>query len=391
MLVVRSVAWAHPLRMNIVYFVHNLNDPAVHRRVRMLHAGGASVTLIGFFRGECPTQVEGCTPTVLGRTHDARLFQRLVATGRVGLGIGRLRHLLTNADAVMARQLEMLAIGARARRLYAPCATLVYECLDIHRLMIARSATGWVMRRLEGHLLGECQLLVVSSAGFVREYFSKFHLRLPPVLILENKMLSQEVGDVPSMRALARPPGPPWRIGWFGNIRCRRSLALLSELTRLLPGRVEVVIRGRPAYTAVPDFKKTVAAHQGIIFLGPYDRGKDLPGIYGDVHFTWAIDFFEEGGNSDWLLPNRIYEGSLFGAVALALASVETGRWLTEHGVGALVSEPFGSSLARFFGDLDEKGYVAARTAVDGLPLTALMDDASDCERLVLALCRPPA
>jgi succinoglycan biosynthesis protein ExoL len=247
------------------------------------------------------------------------------------------------------------------------------------------------MRRLEGRLLARCQLLVVSSPAFVREYFSKFHPRLPPVLILENKMLSREIGDAAAMRALARPPGPPWRIGWFGNIRCRRSLEMLSELTRLMPGRIEVVIRGRPAYTAVPDFDKMVSASRGISFLGPYDRSTDLPRIYGEVHFTWAIDFFEAGGNSDWLLPNRIYEGSLFGAVALALDSVETGRWLAEHRVGALLSEPFGPSLARYFGDLDDEGYLAARAAVDGLPLGALMDDTSDCERLVLALGRHPA
>jgi hypothetical protein len=376
--------------MNIAYFVHNLNDPAVHRRVRMLRSGGANVTLIGFFRGEAPALVEGCAPVALGRTHDARFVQRTIATARVALGMARLRRPLAGADVVMARQLEPLAVAARARNRFAPAATLVYECLDIHRLMIGGGASGWAMRLLEGRLLGACQLLVVSSTAFLREYFSKYHRRLPPVLILENKMLSEEIGDAAAMRALTRPPGPPWRIGWFGNIRCRRSLVLLSELARSLPGRVEVVIRGRPAYTAIPDFDEIVAAHPGISFLGPYDRSRELRRIYGEVHFTWAIDFFEAGGNSDWLLPNRIYEGSLFGAVALALASVETGRWLAEHGAGVLVGEPLGSSLARFFGGLDEKGYLAAREAVDRIPTEALLETASDCARQVRALGAAP-
>jgi succinoglycan biosynthesis protein ExoL len=305
------------------------------------------------------------------------------------LGIGRLRSALADVDVVMARQLELLTIAARARRRLAPKATLVYECLDIHRLMISRGAVGWAMRLLEDRLLGQCQLLVVSSAGFVREYFSKFHRSLPPALILENKVLSQEIGDTSALRALGSPPAPPWRIGWFGNVRCRRSLIMLSELTRLLPGKVEVVIRGRPAYTAIPDFDQTVAAHPGITFLGPYNRSGDLPRIYGTVHFAWAFDFFEAGGNAEWLLPNRIYEASIFGVVTLALASVETGRWLAEHGVGALLSEPLESSLVRFFQDLDEKGYLAARAAVHGLPPEALMDNVSDCERLVRTLARP--
>jgi succinoglycan biosynthesis protein ExoL len=379
------------MEMNIAYFVHNLNDPAVHRRMRMLHSGGAKVTLIGFYRGEKPNRIEGCEPIFLGRTHDAKLLQRLIATASVALGISRFRAAVAGADVVFARQLEMLVIGARARRRFAPGATLVYECLDIHRMMISRGATGWAMRLVEGRLLGDCQLLVVSSAGFVREYFSRFYSRLPPVLMMENKMLSKEVGDAAALRQLARPAGPPWRIGWFGIIRCRRSLILLSDLTRLLPGRVEVVIRGRPAYTAIPDFDEMVAAQPGITFLGPYDRSRDLAKIYGDVHFTWAIDFFEAGGNSDWLLPNRIYEGSLFGAVALALATVETGRWLSAHGAGVQLREPFDSSLARYFRDLDIKGYLAARAAVDGIPLEALMDDDAECERLVRALGKPPA
>jgi succinoglycan biosynthesis protein ExoL len=375
--------------MNIAYFVHNLNDPAVHRRVRMLHSGGAKITLIGFFRGEPPGPVEGCAPILLGRTHDARLLQRAAATAMAAFGNGRLRSILADADVVMARQLELLAIAARARRRLAPSATLVYECLDIHRLMIARGAVGRALRLLEGRLLRQCQLLVVSSAGFVREYFSKFHRSLPPVLILENKVLSQEIGYTSASHALACPPAPPWRIGWFGNVRCRRSLIMLSELTRLFPGKVEVLIRGRPAYTAIPDFDEKVAAHPGITFLGPYDRSRDLPRIYGEVHFAWAIDFFEAGGNAEWLLPNRIYEGSMFGVVTLALASVETGRWLADHGVGALLSEPLESSLVRFFQGLDENGYLAARTAVQGLPSEALMDSASDCERLVRTLGQP--
>jgi hypothetical protein len=372
--------------MKIAYFVHNLNDPAVHRRVRMLHAGGATVALIGFCRGESPPQVEGCVPINLGRTHDARLLQRVVATLGAVLSIARVRQALADAEVVMARQLEMLVIAARARRRYAPDASLVFECLDIHRLMVARSGAGRAMRFMEARLLRQCQLLVVSSQGFMREHFSRFYRRLPPVLIAENKVLAEEVDDCAAGRAMARPAGPPWRIGWFGNIRCRRSLVALAGITRRFPGKVSVIIRGRPAFTAVPDFHEIVAAHPGITFAGAYDRRSDLPRMYGDVHFAWAIDFFEAGGNSDWLLPNRLYEGSLFGAVSLAMASVETGRWLATQRAGVLLSDPLEASVDRFFAGLDEVGYGAARAAVQRIPIGALVDDDSDCQELVTAL-----
>ena len=38
--------------MRIAYFVHDLSDPAVGRRVRMLRTGGAEVTVLGFRRAE---------------------------------------------------------------------------------------------------------------------------------------------------------------------------------------------------------------------------------------------------------------------------------------------------------------------------------------------------
>ncbi len=372
--------------MKIAYFVHDLNDPAVHRRVRMLQAGGATVELLGFCRGPVPARVEGCSPVLLARTHDARLLQRAAVTALAACRLRRLRNAVAGADAVVARQLEMLVIAGRARRRHAPRATLTYECLDIHRLMVGSGAIGRVMRAIEGTLLRTCDLLVVSSEGFVREYFARRYRSLPRVLLCENKVLSQETAGT---RGAPRAAGAPWRIGWFGNIRCRRSLVVLAGLTRRFPGRVEVVIRGRPAPTAIPDFQEIVATHPGVTFSGPYDRRMDLESIYADVHFAWTMDFFESGANSDWLLPNRLYEGGFFGAVALAFAPVETGRWLRSRGAGVLVEEPLDRNLADYFGGLDADGYRSSSAAVERIPLSALVDGKPECEALVETLGPP--
>ena len=53
----------------IAYFAHDLADPAVHRRVRMLKVGGASVMPIGFRRGAEPiTAIDGVPTIEIGRT-----------------------------------------------------------------------------------------------------------------------------------------------------------------------------------------------------------------------------------------------------------------------------------------------------------------------------------
>ncbi len=374
--------------MRIAYLVHDINDPAVHRRVRMLRAGGADVALLGFSRGAAAPP-DATSPTVFGHTEDARLFQRSVAVGIAALKMPRWQAALAGADVIMARQLETLLLAALARRLTGSTAPLVYECLDIHSLMLSGGPVGRLMRMLEGGLLRDCDSVMVSSQRFIDEYFAPVHHTLPRVELVENKVLEMEIagtGGYAAQRAVPRPHGPPWRIGWYGIVRCRRSLHLLAGLVRSLPGLVEVTIRGRVARNVLPDFDEVVAATPGLTFDGPYNRASDLPELYTAPHFFWAMDFYEAGGNSDWLLPNRLYEGGLYGAVPLALRGVETGRWLAARGGGILLDEELEVSLRHFFSSLDSDAFEAAQQAMARIPVQAFLHDRADCASLATRL-----
>jgi hypothetical protein len=377
-----------PMAQRLVYLVHDLGDPAVARRLAMLRPFLASAVVIGFHRSAIPpAQVAEWPAIALGRTEDGRLGRRLLSVLRVRATIHRLRRFLAGATVVMARQLEMLVLARTLRARYAPGATLAYECLDIHRLMVTQSAIGALLRRVEARLLGDADLLIVSSPAFLREHLDWVHgSALPPTCLIENKIPSIEIAA--GTTAEARVGGPPWRIGWYGVLRCRRSLELLAELTRQLPGQVIVELRGRPALSAIPDFAVLVASAPGVHFLGPYDRQRDLNRIYRGVHFTWAIDFYEDGANSEWLLPNRLYEGGAHGAVPIALATVETGRWLVRHATGVLLGEPIAEDLLRYFSTLTRPAYAVAAASLAAVPRESWVDDGDDGERLATALLR---
>jgi hypothetical protein len=370
--------------LRIAYFVHDLGDPAVDRRIRMLRAVGAEIALLGFRRAAEPIDaVAGVPAEDLGQTHDARLAQRAGLTILHALNPRRWRRAVQGCDVVMARNLEMLAIAARVRDAAAPAAALVYECLDIHRLMLNAGPAGMALRALERRLLGRSRLLIVSSPAFVDAYFQPRQALSTPHLLLENKVFDPAMaGTRPPIRP--RPPGPPWRIGWFGMIRCHRSLDLLAELARRNPGLVEVVIRGRPAYGEFDDFQAQVDQSPGLAFGGPY-RPQDLPDIYGDVHFTWAIDYFDEGRNSSWLLPNRLYEGALFGSVSLALAGVETGRWVAARAAGVVLNDPL-ADAERLLRDLTVEAYRELQDQVLARPLDEVATGVDECRDLVRTL-----
>ena len=376
--------------MRIAYFVHDLADAAVHRRVRMMRSF-ADVTLLGFHRSDTAViQLDGVDTVDLGRTMDARLGQRTLTVLQAVMNSGRWQGRMAGTTVFVARQLEMLVLAAMVRRRIAPTAPLVFECLDIHRLMLSHHPVSVALRTLERHLLRSCSMLVVSSPAFLTSHFAGYGSALPPQLLLENKVLAEDVSSglldrVGQIRTAAPSEGPPWRIGWFGVIRCRRSLQLLANLVTALPGVVEVIIRGRPRRNVIPDFDQVVATTPGLSFLGEYDRHTELAALYGNVHFAWAVDFYEAGHNSDWLLPNRLYEGTLNGAVPLASASVETGRWLAVRQCGVRLEDTRDQSLERslleFFGGLDSTRYIIARTALAQVPISDLLDDKAACDR----------
>jgi hypothetical protein len=341
--------------LHLLYFVHDLADPAVRRRVLMLQAGGARVTLAGFRRSENSlAEVSGVMPIELGRTADAQFTQRIGAVAKAAFSLARRLAPVERPDVVIARNLEMLAIANRANSIFGGDVPIVYECLDVHRLLLSRGAAGKAIRAAERRFGRKARLLLTSSPAFVENYFEKLSGVDLPVFLLENKVAAFDTAVLPAMPAPRVPTtGEPWKIGWFGALRCRKSLNLLADFSRKMNGRVEIVLRGRPAYSEFDDFDAFVRNEPFMTFHGPYRNPEDLAAIYNEVQFSWAIDFFEEGQNSDWLLPNRLYEGCLYGAVPVAMQGTETARMLAAMEIGLSLPEPSAEGLCTLFDGME--------------------------------------
>ena len=363
----------------IAYFVHDLTDAAVRRRVMMMHAGDATVRIAGFCRAPAPPpDIADVSSHMFGLTRDGALAQRAV---RVAIALARpsaLAATVRNADVIVARNLEMLVLARRAR-LFAPGARLVYESLDIHRSLLGSSFASRVLRWIERRAMKGVDLLVTSSRAFEREYFDPIQNITVPVLLVENKLL---VLDLPLAPQPSRSSSPPWTIGWFGNLRCKKSLAALRRLAIEGEGRIQLLIAGKPSDAEFPDFASQVA-DSNMRFVGPYSADQ-LPGLYAQCHFAWAIDYFEEGQNSSWLLPNRLYEAVACGAIPIALADVATGEWLARHNAGLLLSsnDVVGQLLA-LLSDLEPAAYAALHDRVSAVPRSAVIASRGDCIDLV--------
>jgi len=372
--------------LKILYLVPNLADPAVARRVAMFRLGGAAVEIAGFRRADSPpADLPLETVVELDITHDGRMLQRFAASLAAALRARGWTRAFAQPDVIVARNLEMLGIANRLLSLWPEPPALVYECLDIHRLMLRDDRLGRSMRAVERRLLRKAELLLTSSPAFLTNYFD-IH-GAPPAQLVENKVFAPSITKTGRNPALAGH-ADPIRIGWFGALRCRKSLAALDAASRVLNGRVEVTLRGRPALTEFSDFQGTIDASPFLNYGGTYRYPDDLAAIYSAVHFVWAIDFFEEGQNSRWLLPNRLYEGCLNGAIPIALAGTETAAFIERQGIGLVLPDIEEGTLVETFSGLSAVRVQALAAAVQAQDTRIFRCDTAECTALVDRLGR---
>jgi len=324
----------------------------VRRRVRAMQDDGLSVR--GFMMRRQDDAATEWDNIDLGQTRDGAFAQRVArifSGARIAAGA---RNALTDADVIYARNLDMLACAFLAKRIAGLDTPVVYESLDVHRMLTRTDVAGKTMRWLEKSLLRRTIGLVVSSPGFLRNHFEKHYRGLYVPFLVENRMAAgSNFGPRPEPHApghVRSGANGRLRLGWIGILRCQRSFELLCALADRYPDTLEIKLHGQPARTEIPVFEPEIDARANMSFAGRYRSPEDLATIYAGLDLVWAGDFMEAGYNSDWLLPNRLYEGGYYATPAVAPVGTETGDWIEQHDCGFTISEPLDESLSAMIG-----------------------------------------
>ena len=325
----------------IAFFAHDAADAAVRRRIQGFADDGIDV--VGFtMRRRDDVKTEWANID-LGRTFDGAYVQRIKSIFRGAKLAAAQRETLATADVIYARNLDMLATAFLAKRYTKLKTPVIYEALDVHRLLTRKDPIGLVFRRIEGALLKRTKRLVVSSPGFLENHFEKRHRGHYTASLIENRLAAgADYGDRP---ATDLPPLEPLRIGWIGILRCKRSIGLLTDLARMFGPAIRIELHGAPALTEIPDFHERIQGLANVTYHGRYRSPEDLARIYADLHVVWAGDFMEAGFNSSWLLPNRLYEGGYFGVPSIAPSGTQTAKWIEARGAGFTVGEDLARNL----------------------------------------------
>ncbi len=337
------MSWVARLTTRIAFFGHNAQDAAVKRRIGSLQLTGSDVR--GYTMRRDAAASCDWDNVDLGRTYDGAMWQRLSSIVRAFPRLRPHYEELRKADIWVARNLDMLILAAATHKVCGASAPLVYECLDIHHLMTRSDALGSVMRAIERRLIKSSERIIVSSPGFIREYFDVHHRDQYQASIIENRLPPGSVPDGRPPLGEQKAEHEPIVIGWYGNLRCRRSMKLLRTIAQRMPDRVRVLLYGNPSLFDLPNFMELVQDLPNLEYRGKYRYPDDLERIYGELDLIWAGDFHDARFNSRWLLPNRVYEGGYFGVPPVAPEDSETGRWVSSRSSGWTVNNPLEDSL----------------------------------------------
>lgn len=370
-----------PPAPRIAFFGHDCRESTVRKRIAALQAQGCDVVGFTFERPRADGRPAECffENVPLGTTRDRNYARRLPALAAALPRILARADALRGASAIWARNIDMLALAAAAKVASRAHAPLVYEALDVQRVFTRKGAVPAAFRAAERRLLAASALLVVSAPEFVERYFTPVQGFSGPWALVENRIARAQLPTAP--RAVAvRGPGSPVTIGWYGVLRCTRSLALLDEIAGRLGPRVRIVLRGRLSEEDIPRaaLEAVLSRRPSLAYEGPYRSPDDLAAIYGDIDFAWAVDYTDEGANSDWLLPNRLYEGGYYGTPALARAGTATGRMVEEAGLGLALPEPLVESVCALVDGLEADAYRARRARLAALPERLFVDDGEE-------------
>lgn len=373
----------------ILVFGFDIAEAAQIRRIRGLIAEGHEVRSAAMRRDNMNRGFVPDWPNLhLFATGNGGMLRRFLLVIGAIVKCWAARGALGRPEVMLARNLDMLAVALGARLALPGRPPVIYECLDIHGSVSRPGLLGAMMRWAERRCLARTALLVVSSPRFVEAHFGPVQGYRGRWMLIENKLWA--AGPLPRpARARPRPEGAPLTLGWVGAIRCAPSLDLLMAAADAMGPRLQVLIAGTLHAHAVPGLRAAIARRPNVTHVGPYAYPGDLGAVYGACDLVWAQDLWQAGANSDWLLPNRIYEAGYFGCPSLALAGTETGRRVAADGLGFTIESATPAALIACLAGLSPARVAAVSAGLLARDASAFRMSGRELSAMIAAASRP--
>lgn len=317
--------------MKVLFLQSNIDDAHQLRLRRQLVRSGHEVVACGFrrpyYRGK---PVEG-RPISLGHLGHSSVVARVPT---LLSAIQRVRRLSIGCSAIFVFGSDMHALGYIATIGRAGLA--IREVADIPKLLSGAGWKGRLARSLERWSLRRLDTLIVTSEAFLSEYYyPTFGDRsVPRAFVLENKVDTKL--DGPRLPASKLVESRPVRIGYFGLLRCARSIEVLIALAARFPDRFSVQMRG---YNFIDyPIQDRCSGLQNVAYTREFRNPEDLRAAYNSCDVVWSCYPYDPSNvNARMARTNRFYEACYFRRPQICQTGTIDAVKVTAYGIGVAV------------------------------------------------------
>ncbi len=266
---------------------------------------------------------------------------------------------LRQARVFYARNIDMLIIAVLARALTASRGAVVYEVLDIQRIFLGDGRVNRAVRWVKGasqagaapcrQFAGLHEPLFRARTGLCRRVASPWKTRCRRAPGCRKRCAAR----------MRRNQLPPWIIGWFGVLRCARSLDILALIAERLGDKVAIHLRGMASEDDLPlaEIDARCAERPNT------ELSRPLPQSGRSASHLWRralrlVHRLSRRRHQFGLAsPNRLYEAGLFGVPALTREGTATARKAEGEHLGWSFAEPLEHSVTQFLATLETGAY----------------------------------
>ena len=314
-----------------VAFVLQVSSHARYlRRIDKMKELGIEAKVFAFERDFYKGKIENRDYISLGNVERENYLKRIKP---IIMALFKLRNQLDSADVIYTFGVDTFIIGWIASLLNGHRTKIVYEVGDIRTVVLKENIVGKLFRFLERRVLNRADLLVVTSGAFIENYFMRIQkTRDIKYHIIENKPELTEEKEKKEKNQIEH--NDKITIGYFGVIRCRRSIEILKEIMLANRNKFNLYIRGIPSGT--DDLIREIRDLEGVEIQGEYTVPDDLYNMYSKADVIWACYPFqgEKVGNWNWAKTTRFYEACFFNKPMISQKGSQDSLIVKKYGIG---------------------------------------------------------
>ena len=354
------------MRKKITFFVHDLSDARVIKRINAFKILGADIVICGFRRKRYTFNESVYSDVKLigiGDTDEKNYLKRIL---KLFFGIVIILNninVFRKSNCIYCINIDMLALALILRIRYK--VNLYYEVGDILNIFIGETISNKVLRLFERFLLKNTRLLILTSPAFYHHFYRKIQKIQTPWMLLENKQISVNKPE----KKLTYIKTKKIKIVYHGVLRCPLSIKFLIKVASEFEKKCELHIHGFPLWVNKNLITFYASKSKNIYWHGEFKYPDDLKNILFDADLLWLIDLSENKSNAKWLLPNRLYDGICYRVPMLALRDTETGNYIKKYDLGWCFKEDVLKELRTLVSEISVKDIFVKKKIISNLPI----------------------